>query len=160
MKTPEAPALRILKAETCRSLSGASDLTYHLGCDDQDNLYIRLWSNSAGGLHSKHWFSLARILERLIVNEEKPITSSTLRPVCPGSMNNGGFILAALRHEGLVKPLEGAEHGMVRVDPTGYLAEVEKMLAAKVAITLPVVADKRTQPRPKVAATKPSRRQP
>ena len=156
MKTPEAPALRILKAETCRSLSGASDLTYHLGCDDQDNLYLRLWSNSAGGLHSKHWFSLARILERL--TDDKPITSGTLRPVCPGSMNNGGFILAALRHEGLVQPLEGAEHGMVRVDPTGYLAEVEKLLAAKVAIALPVVADKRT--RPKVAATKPSRRQP
>ena len=48
MKQPEAPALRILKAETCRSLSGASELTYHLGCDDQDNLYIRLWGNSAG----------------------------------------------------------------------------------------------------------------
>ena len=100
MKTPEAPALRILKIQNTRSLSGASELTYHLGCDDQDNLYIRLWSNSAGGLHSKHWFSLARILERL--TDDKPITSGTLRPVCPGSMNNGGFILAALRHEGLV----------------------------------------------------------
>ena len=158
MKTPEAPALRILKIQNTRSLSGASELTYHLGCDDQDNLYIRLWSNSAGGLHSKHWFSLARILERLIVNEEKPITSSTLRSVCPGSMNNGGFILAALRHEGLVKPLEGAEHGMVRVDPTGYLQELGKLIQQGTAITLPVVADKRT--RPKVVATQPRRRQP
>ena len=99
MKTPEAPALRILKIQNTRSLSGASELTYHLGCDDQDNLYIRLWGNSAGGLHSKHWFSLARILERLIVTDEKPITSSTLRSVCPGSMNNGGFILATLRRD-------------------------------------------------------------
>ena len=106
-------------------------------------------------MHSKHWFSLARILERL--TDDKPINSGTLRPLCPGSMNNGGFILAALRHEGLVKPLEGAEHGMVRVDPTGYLAEVEQLLAAKVAIALPVAVDKRILPRPNfVAAPAPS----
>ena len=90
MNAKSTEEFRILKIATCKSLSGSSDLTYHLGCDDQDNLYIRLWSNSAGGLHSKHWVSLARILERLA--DDKPITSGTLRPVCPGSMNNGGFI--------------------------------------------------------------------
>jgi len=46
--------IRVLKIGTCRSLSGTSDLTYHLGADANDNLHIRLWANSAGGLHSKH----------------------------------------------------------------------------------------------------------
>lgn len=142
----EQPPLQVLKVQKTRSLSGASELTYHLGCDPNDNLYIRLWANSSGGLHSKHWFSLARILERLILNDEKPITSATLRSVCPGSMNNGGFILAALRQEGLVKPIAGAEHGMNRVEPTAYLAEVQALIAAGTAIAIPPLANRRKLP--------------
>jgi hypothetical protein len=136
--------IRVLKIATCKSLSGSSDLTYHLGCDAQDNLHIRLWSNSAGGLHSKHWFSLAAILAKLTA--DKPITSGTLRQVCPGSRNNGGFILAALQQEGLVKPIAGAEHGMSRVEPTAYLAEVQALIAAGTAIAIPPPANRRTLP--------------
>jgi hypothetical protein len=118
--------IRVLKIATCKSLSGSSDLTYHLGCDAENNLHIRLWSNSAGGLHSKHWFSLAAILAKL--RADQPITSGTLRPVCPGSRNNGGFILAALQQEGLVKPIPDLPHGVMPVEAAAYLAEMTKLM--------------------------------
>ena len=73
--------ITIIKVHKTRSLSGSSDITYHIGHDDQDRLHIRLWANSAGGLHSKHWFSLDSILERIKALQDKPITSSTIRPV-------------------------------------------------------------------------------
>jgi len=43
-------------------------------------------------LSAKHWFSLAGILAKL--TDDKPVTSATLRPVCPGSRNNGSLITA------------------------------------------------------------------
>ena len=144
--------IRVLKIATCKSLSGSSDLTYHLGCDAEHNLQIRLWSNSAGGLHSKHWFSLAGILAKL--TDDKPITSGTLRPVCPGSRNNGGFILAALQQEGLVKPIPDLPHGMMAVASSAYLAEMTKLIQQGVAITIPEPVNQRTVPLTKRSASK------
>ncbi len=144
--------IRVLKIATCKSLSGSSDLTYHLGCDPENNLHIRLWSNSAGGLHSKHWFSLAGILAKL--TGDKPITSGTLRPVCPGSRNNGGFILAALCEEGLVKPIPDLPHGMMPVDSAAYLAEMSTLIQQGVDVAIPEPVNQRTVPLTKRAASK------
>ena len=144
--------IRVLKIATCKSLSGSSDLTYHLGCDPEHNLHIRLWSNSAGGLHSKHWFSLAGILAKL--TGDKPITSGTLRPVCPGSRNNGGFILAALQQEGLVKPIPDAPHGMMPVASSAYLAEMAALIQKGVDVTIPEPVNQRTVPLTKRSASK------
>ena len=144
--------IRVLKIATCKSLSGSSDLTYHLGCDAQDNLHIRLWSNSAGGLHSKHWFSLAAILSKL--TGDKPITSGTLRPVCPGSRNNGGFILAALCQEGLVKPIPDLPHGMMPVASSAYLAEMATLIQKGVDVAIPEPVNQRTVPLTKRSASK------
>ena len=144
--------IRVLKIATCKSLSGSSDLTYHLGCDTQDNLHIRLWSNSAGGLHSKHWFSLAGILAKL--TDDKPITSGTLRPVCPGSRNNGGFILAALQQEGLVKPIPDVPHGMMPVASSAYLAEMATLIQQGVDVAIPEPVNQRTVPLAKRPASK------
>ena len=144
--------IRVLKIATCKSLSGSSDLTYHLGCDPEHNLHIRLWSNSAGGLHSKHWFSLAAILAKLTA--DKPITSGTLRPVCPGSRNNGGFILAALCQEGLVKPIPDLPHGMMPVDSSAYLAEMSTLIQQGVDVAIPKPVNQRTVPLTKRAASK------
>ena len=79
--------IRVLKIATCKSLSGSSDLTYHLGCDAQDNLHIRLWSNSAGGLHSKHWFSLAGILAKL-TDDRSEVTPINSEPASPNHARN------------------------------------------------------------------------
>jgi len=88
------------------------------------------------------------------VNEEKPITSGTLRPVCPGSMNNGGFILACLAQEGLVKPIPDVPHGMVRVDAAAYLAEMAKLIKQGVAIPIPEPVNQRNLPLAKPSASK------
>lgn len=60
------------------------------------------------------------IARRVIMVPSHGGTSSTLRPVCPGSTNNGGFVLACLLAEGLLQPIPDAQHGLARIDPAGF----------------------------------------
>lgn len=143
--------ITVIKAHQTRSLSGSSDITYHLGHDDQDLLHIRLWANSAGGLHSKHWFRLDSILERIKSQQDQPVTSSTLRPVCPGSTNNRGFVLACLLAEGLLQPIPDAQHGLARIDPAGFLKEMASLIKQGAAIDIPEPVNQRQFPRTKRA---------
>ena len=72
--------IRILKIDTCPSLSKRSTLTYHIGCSGKE-IYIRLFQNSQGGLFSKEWLSI----ERLGITENLPISSSSLHAILKGS---------------------------------------------------------------------------
>lgn len=150
--------ITVIKVHKTRSLSGSSDITFHIGHDEQERLHIRLWANSAGGLHSKHWFSLDSILERIQAQQDKPMTSSTLRSVCPGSTNNGGFLLACLLAECLLKPIPDVQHGLARLDPASFLKEMANLIQQGVAIEIPEPVNQRNLPRTKrVAAKKPRR---
>ena len=54
--------MRILRIATCLSLSGRSELTYHVGCDRETNAVgFRLWTNSAAGMFSTSWVSMADV---------------------------------------------------------------------------------------------------
>ena len=143
--------ITVIKVQKPRSLSGSSDITYHIGHDDQDRLHIRLWANSAGGLHSKHWFSLDQILEKIKAQPDKPVTSSTVRPVCPGSNNNGVFVLACLLSEGLLKPIPEAQHGLAPSDLAGFQKEMAGLIKQGVAIEIPDPVNQRNLPRTKRA---------
>jgi hypothetical protein len=55
--TPEP--MRILRIATCPSLSGRSELTYHVGCNESGAIHFRLWANTAAGMFSNIWFSMA-----------------------------------------------------------------------------------------------------
>ncbi len=91
---------RILKIASCPSRTGASTLTYHIGCDEDQNLFIRLFGNSGNGYFNKDWIALDDIEAAL---RESPFTSYALRAVYPHqSTNSPGFLLAALLEEKLV----------------------------------------------------------
>lgn len=96
-----------VKSATCKSLSGKSDLTYHIACDSDNEIYFRIAENSGGGFFSCEWIALSDIES---VFENRPpmfgITAFTLTQLFKGkSVNTPAFLLAVLKAEGLVQPL-------------------------------------------------------
>ena len=47
----------ILKTATCPTLSNKSTLTYHLGCDSKNALFLRVHANTGGGFFSREWIA-------------------------------------------------------------------------------------------------------
>lgn len=92
------------------SPSSTGLIGYELAKDTKNNLfYIRLTSNSDGGLFSKEWIKLDDIYDLIQKLSDKPFNSSVFKPLFKsGSANNTSFIAAALRHEelALIQPTE------------------------------------------------------
>ena len=96
--------VRTLKAGTCPSLSGKSKLGYEIGCDTDSSIQVRIAKNSGSGYYSKDWIGMDRVQQVLGKHGGKPITFNTLLPIFEGkSINTAGFLLAVLKHEGLVR---------------------------------------------------------
>jgi len=105
--TPQTP----LKKDACESLSGRSTLTYEVG-QTKDGLMLRITGNSGGGQFNNHWVPLAD-LQQCLEAQEKPFSTRAVKPLFKGqSVNTAGFLLAALKHLGL---LEAKEEGYVWV---------------------------------------------
>lgn len=106
--------MKVLKEAVCPSLSGRSDLTYHIGCRsdllDKDGLEFnegisfRIHHNTGSGLFSNQWVSVESLKPIFDKGKsEDAVTSSSLSSVFTGSsVNTAGFILAVLKAEGLV----------------------------------------------------------
>lgn len=123
--------MRILKIEQCKSLSGGSLLTYHIGSNDEGDIYVRLYENSGGGLFSKQWIPLVAI-EGLL---EGNIASRTLRPLYEGkSINSPGFVLAVLLHEALV---QAGVKGYLKNDSRPFWEAIGQLLASGVDLGTP-----------------------
>jgi hypothetical protein len=147
----ESPAIRILKVGNCPSTSGKSTLTYHLGCTAESAIQIRVVDNSGGGFFSQEWIALASILEVLKRKpDDQPITSLVLQGIFRGkSVNTAGFVMAVLKHEGLVKPMQEKQRCYEPVDPAHFIAEVELLI--NTSADLPTV----DLPQPAAASKKP-----
>ncbi|EGL54483.1 hypothetical protein MAMP_01142 [Methylophaga aminisulfidivorans MP] len=95
-----------VKSSTCKSLSGKSDLTYHIACDSDNEIYFRIADNSGNGFFSCEWVKLSDI-EAVFDSMKKGegITSFHLDSLFIGkSVNTPAFLLAVLKAEGLIKP--------------------------------------------------------
>jgi len=96
--------IRILKIATCPTLSGRSQLTYHLGNDTESAVHIRVVQNSGNGQFNSNWVSLSAV-EKMLAGHpaDKPMTSSSMLPIYRGkSSNSPAFLFAALKAEALV----------------------------------------------------------
>jgi len=125
---------RIIKIATCQTCSGKATLTYHFGCSDDKQVYIRIVANSGGGFFSDEWIKLADIQDAL-EGAPFPVTSFPLIKLFIGkSVNTPGFLLAVLKHEGLVKLLEGKIRGYEKLDPTPFMLELDKLVASDVSL--------------------------
>ena len=133
--------VRVLKTGTCPSLSGKSKLTYEISAASASEICVRVTKNSGAGMFSKAWVALDQV-HRLV--NDKPITSTTLAPMFKGgSANSAGFLLAVMKHEGLVEPPGRAYE---RLDGKTFFTEIKTLMGS------PVKAASKT----KVATSKPA----
>ena len=102
--------VRILKTGECPSLSGKSTLTYQNGCNNDNEIFIKLAENSGGGRFSPDWVPLEQVYT-ILSSQKKPVTSGSLHGLFENrSSNSAGFILAVLLKEGLLKISPGNSH--------------------------------------------------
>lgn len=130
MSDQPASEHRILKIATCQSLSGRTSLTYHVSCTQQRDVCFRIWETSGKGMYSKEWVCASVIQKTL--NSGATISAPMLLPlftVCR-SVNTAGFLLAALRNEGLVAHDPELAHKYVRVQSNSFIAEMTALMDA------------------------------
>ncbi|WP_201245303.1 hypothetical protein [Halochromatium salexigens] len=130
MATRKKQQEKVLKTADCPSLSGASTLTYHVGLTTNGELALRIWQNTGGGLFAREWVPL-KTLEG-VLDTDKPITAGYLKRAkitVSRSANLAGFLLAALKAEGLVEPLESGGHK--KTDSSAWLEEMKQLTEGK-----------------------------
>jgi len=135
-----APTVRIIKIGTCLSLSGKSNLTYHVGhviADDEadtsgDNIHVRVYANSGHGFFSDEWVPMSSIQEVFDkLHAGQPITSYMLYPLFRGkSLNSPGFMLAVLQDAGFVRHMQDRRRNYELGDPSAFMAEMVALIDA------------------------------
>ena len=101
---------RIIKINQCPTLSNNSTLTYHIGCDDDDQtIHFRIFSNTGVGFFNNEWIAFTDIqaaFEKWPV--DNPLTSFALNDIFTGkSANSPAFLMAVLKEEMIVVTLKG-----------------------------------------------------
>jgi len=126
--------IRILKADSCPSLTGKSTLTYHIGCNADSEIQLRVASNNGGGYFSKEWIAFSAIQQALEKHsKDKSFTSRILRSLFNGkSSNTPAFLMAALESEGLVKTVDKKKRGYQCTDPGEFMTAVKKLIDSTV----------------------------
>lgn len=111
-------AMRILKTNTCPSLSGRSELKYHIGIGVGGEILLRVVANSNSGQFNSEWVTLT-LIEHLLSEHPAttPMTAAVLRPVFRRkSSNSPAFLFAALFAESIVLPGAGKDSGYLLGD--------------------------------------------
>lgn len=126
--------MRILRVATCPSLSGRSELTYHVGCTESGAIHFRLWGNTAAGMFSNTWFPMVEVSKLLSMPDG--ITSTALQPLWEStSRNNAGFTLALLQGEGLIEKSLDSRGTYKTANPASFLARVQALISSGVELT-------------------------
>ncbi len=96
--------MKNVKEYACPGLSGKTTLTYEVGIEADQSIWLRLVKSSGGGFLSDDWVSIDAVIETL-KQEPSPFSSYALHTHFKGkSANTPGFLMAVLRHEELVVP--------------------------------------------------------
>jgi hypothetical protein len=100
-----------------------------IACDDEGELYFAVTENSGGGYWSSAPVGYADIAAAL-AEDPSNITSVCLFKLTKGrSVNSAGFLLAALKSEGVVKPLKGLRRKHELGDLEGFRERINKLIA-------------------------------
>jgi hypothetical protein len=104
-------AIAPVRSNTIRKLSERSSgrITYRIGIGEAGAVYLAVTDNEGGGYFSPEWVPLARV--RACLADHLDSGEAFATPMLRGayrnrSVNNGGFLAAILRHEGLLGPAE------------------------------------------------------
>jgi hypothetical protein len=108
--TPAEPIAPV-RLHAIRKLSERSTgrITYQVGLGESGTVYLAVKDNEGGGYFSPEWVSLARV--RACLADHLDSGEAFATPLLRGayrnrSVNNGGFLAAILRHEGLLGPAQ------------------------------------------------------
>ena len=154
--------MRVLKTAPTKSITGKSTLTYQIGCTPDDAVHIRISKNSSAGQFSPEWICIDDIQKALAKGHKgSPLTSFLLEPLFKGkSVNTPAFVMAALTQEKLLCVLKGKKRGHEFLDPEGFTARMDKLVASKVKTKVTTSTRKkavtRKAPRKKAAVKKKS----
>jgi hypothetical protein len=152
-KSENNPDMKVLKTATCKTLSGKSTLTYQIGCNSDADIHLRITKNSGGGFFSDEWVKYediqAVLKER---SKDSPIMSHFISPLLKGkSSNTSGFIMAALSHLKLLRPLPKKKRLHELLDQGSFLDTAEKLMSSDVK---PKAAVKKTVRKKATSRTK------
>ena len=130
-KKPEELTLKIVQSSKCKTVSNKSEITYQVGLDDKDKIFIRIKSNTGGGYFSNEWVSLDHITSILSdAPADSTITSINLIPLFKGkSVNTPGYLLAALVSEGLLSANQEKKRHYAYSGAEKFLAKINKRKA-------------------------------
>ena len=131
---PEKSKIELVSTQKTSTVSGKSELTYHIGKDEDNNAYIRIWVNSSNGFFSNEWVNVYSIIDLLKKHDGASLTSLALEPLFLGkSVNTPGFLVAVLLHEGVLALSEGKKRKYVFVSADNLLGKVHKAKPRKKA---------------------------
>ena len=133
---PSIP-MRILKINTCPSLSGRSELTYHIVCNSEGKIHFRIVGNSGSGQFNADAVPFNQISNLLSEHPiDKPLTSTAMRPMFRGkSSNSPAFLFAALKAESIVLPSTDKDAGYLLGDIEAFKQAMTERIASEPAIT-------------------------
>jgi hypothetical protein len=121
--------MKTIKQSTCPGLSGTNTISYEVGFESDQSRWLRLTKSSGGGFLSNDWISMAAITKTL-KQSPPPFTSYVLHTLFAGkSINSPGFIMAVLKHQGLVKPDEKKQQAFVIDDLDAALGKLKNRTA-------------------------------
>lgn len=118
-ETAETQSVWLLKESTAPKLGARAEgsINYNvLANNERQLLFIAITGNKSGGYFSKERVDMTKIEACLdTTSSAKPFPSKTFKEAFVGrSSNNAGFLVAVLRHEGLLAAAPEAETQHVR----------------------------------------------
>ena len=145
---PSIP-MRILKINTCPSLSGRSELTYHIVCNAEGEIHFRIVGNSGSGQFNADAVPFNQISNLLSEHPtDKPLTSTAMRAMFRGkSSNSPAFLFAALKAESVVLPSADKEAGYLLGDIEAFKQAMTALIASESSIA-DTPADKPAKKKP------------
>ena len=152
----QTPSPRILKNASCPTLSNNGTLSYHIGINANDELLIRIASNSGSGYFSSEWVPVKMLLN-LLGSADKPLTSYALLTLFKGkSVNTPAFLFAALKNEGLVATDTANPRCYALMPTDAFMAQMTTLKASDINLEVIEPKAKLVKPTPikKSSATK------
>ncbi len=137
---PDQVEMRLLKVGQCPSMSGKSDLTYHLGCRvdalTPADIQFRVVANSGGGFFSDEWVPLAAIKKAISKAIAGELTSFNLYSLFEGkSINTPAFLFAVLKQEGLIQPSKAKPRCYETCEAKDLFTEINALIAKSSPVT-------------------------
>lgn len=116
--------LKVLRTDQCPSLSGRSTLTYELGADPAGGIHMRVTHNTGKGQFNPSWVAYEAV-EPLLKGADT-LSSRVLAVLFPGtSANTPGFVLAILKHLGVIQAVVDQRHAFAYCDTGVWKAHLQ-----------------------------------